>query len=298
MELSSPIPRNWKQFLCLNDNKTELFKLLNSELVASATLEKTLVVSNGDTAICSPAQDISNLAPCNHEEADSRIMVHVADAIKQGFQKILVRTVDTDIVVLAVAVLPQLGRAELWIDFGTGNNLRYIPAHEICASLGPQKSLTLPVFHAFTACDTVSHFAKVGEKSAWKVWATHVTNSLPSSTIHHSKYISEETEAALDISPLYFSMTSTGHEHVPQLMKLASFFSHTKDVRCHFFLPPRLLCSITLEEPSCKVDISGLLLWYHIVKYHFLLTGVGPVQNSGRPCGHVCQRLVCPVQSC
>ena len=86
MELSSPIPRNWKQFLCLNDNKTELFKLLNSELVASATLEKTLVVSNGDTAICFPAQDISNLAPCNHEEADSRIMVHVADAIKQGFQ--------------------------------------------------------------------------------------------------------------------------------------------------------------------------------------------------------------------
>ena len=154
------------------------------------------------------------------------------------------------------------------------------------------------MFHAFTACDTVSHFAKVGEKSAWKVWATHVTNSLPSSTIHHSKYISEETEAALDISPLYFSMTSTGHEHVPQLMKLASFFSHTKDVRCHFFLPPRLLCSITLEEPSCKVDISGLVLWYHIVKYHFLLTGVGPVQNSGRPCGHVCQRLVCPVQSC
>ena len=51
-------------------------------------------------------------------------MVHVADAIKQGFQKILARTVDTDIVVLTVAVLPQLGRGELWIEFGTGNNLR------------------------------------------------------------------------------------------------------------------------------------------------------------------------------
>ena len=150
VELSSPIPRNWKQFLRLNDNKTELFKLLNSELAASATAGKSLVVTNGDTALCVPARDMTNLAPCNHEEADSRIMVHVADAIMLGFQKILVRTVDTDVVVLAVAVLPQLGRAELWIAFGTGKNFRYIPAHEICASLGPQKSVALPVFHAFT----------------------------------------------------------------------------------------------------------------------------------------------------
>ena len=144
--MSSPIPRNWQQFLRLNDNKTELFKLLNRELVASATAEKSLVVTNGDTALCTPTQDMTNLTPCNHEEADSRIMVHVADAIMLGFQKILVRTVDTDVVVLAVAVLPQLGRAELWIAFGTGKNFRYIPAHEICASLGQQKSVALRCF--------------------------------------------------------------------------------------------------------------------------------------------------------
>ena len=89
-------------------------------------------------------------------------MVHVADAIMLmmlGFQRILVRTVDTDVVVLEVAVLPQLGRAELWIAFGTGKNFCYIPAHEICASLGPQKKVALPVFYAFTGCNTVSQFA-------------------------------------------------------------------------------------------------------------------------------------------
>ena len=105
VELSSPIPRNWKQFLCMNEKKGELFKLLNSELVASATEGKSLVVtSSGDTALCVPARDMTNLAPCNHEEADSRAWCRCH---RVGLSK--VRTVDTDIVVPAVAVLPQLG---------------------------------------------------------------------------------------------------------------------------------------------------------------------------------------------
>ena len=29
------------------------------------------------------------------------------------------------------------------------------------------------MFHSFTGCDTVSHFAHVGNKTAWKVWETH-----------------------------------------------------------------------------------------------------------------------------
>ena len=87
VEMSSPIPMNWHQFLLVNDNKTELFKLLNSELIASTTAEKSLVVTNGDTALGVPARDMPNLVPCNHGEADSRIMVHVADAIMPGFSK-------------------------------------------------------------------------------------------------------------------------------------------------------------------------------------------------------------------
>ena len=50
---------------------------------------------------------------------------------------------------------------EIWIAFGTGKDLRYVSAHEISASLGLRQSVALPVFHAFTGCDTVSHFAHV-----------------------------------------------------------------------------------------------------------------------------------------
>ena len=54
------------------------------------------------------------LSPCSHEEADTRMMVHVADAVDKGHNSIMIRTVDTDVVVLAVAAVHTLGIKELW----------------------------------------------------------------------------------------------------------------------------------------------------------------------------------------
>ena len=105
-------------------------------------------------------------------------MLHVAHAAEHDHRWIQVRTVDTDVVVLAVMVAQALPCVdELWIAFGTGKNYRYIPAHEIAASLGPQKARALPVFHAMTGCDTVSAFVGHGKKSAWATW-----NSFPELT--------------------------------------------------------------------------------------------------------------------
>lgn len=65
-----------------------------------------------------------------------------------------------------MAAAAKLDLEELWIAFGTGKNLRHISAHEIARSLGPSKSTALPVFHAYTGCDTVSSFSTKGKKSA------------------------------------------------------------------------------------------------------------------------------------
>ena len=51
-----------------------------------------------------------------------------------------------------------------------GKNFRYIPAHEIASSLGLDKFQALPVFHAYTGCDTVSSFKTRGKKTAWETW--------------------------------------------------------------------------------------------------------------------------------
>jgi hypothetical protein len=54
-----------------------------------------------------------------------------------------------------VAVFDDLNMDHLWMIFGKGKDLRWIPIHDIVRSLGP-RSKELPFFHAFTGCDTVS----------------------------------------------------------------------------------------------------------------------------------------------
>ena len=55
--------------------------------------------------------------------------------MKQGYNKVSIQTVDTDVVVLAVASAQRLNITELWIAFGAGNNFRYLPAHEMADAL-------------------------------------------------------------------------------------------------------------------------------------------------------------------
>ncbi|KAG7163357.1 hypothetical protein Hamer_G004492 [Homarus americanus] len=171
---SGPLPSNWQNFLRNSDNKEELFSFLSEQVMQLVVKEsKQLVVTDKKQVLTvPPRKDTANLAPFNHEEADTRMMVHAADALECGHRRILIRTVDTDVVILAVALANERSEIldELWLTFGTGKNRRYIEAHQIAKALGPEKSRALPVFHAITSCDTVSAFAGHSKKAAWATW--------------------------------------------------------------------------------------------------------------------------------
>ena len=70
-------------------------------------------------------RDREGLASCSHEEADSGMMVHVADAANK-YTPILIRTVDSNVVVLLVYAFGELTSSlnELWVAFDTGNHCR------------------------------------------------------------------------------------------------------------------------------------------------------------------------------
>ena len=57
---------------------------------------------------------MSSLAPRLHEEADTRMLAHDTEAAKKANKKISSRTVDTNVVVLVIPVVQQLGVDELW----------------------------------------------------------------------------------------------------------------------------------------------------------------------------------------
>ena len=75
--------------------------------------------------------------------------------------------------VVEIAILPslqELGLQKLWIAFGRGKHLKWIPIHDIVSAIGPEKTSGILFFHAFTGCDIVSAFRGKGKKSAWQTW--------------------------------------------------------------------------------------------------------------------------------
>jgi hypothetical protein len=169
---SIPVPRNWPALLRSNDNRTEFFSFL-TKAVSDMPLEpgKQLVLTLECGVLTLPLRDYTSmLNPCTQEEADMRMILHAADAGQNGIKRIIIRTVDTDVVVLAIANKQHIACDALWIAFGAGKHFRYIAAHELAAALGASKAKALPVFHAFTGCDTISCFAGKGKKSAWETW--------------------------------------------------------------------------------------------------------------------------------
>ena len=133
------LPRNWQEFLQVDQNKQELFKYL-AECVTSIDAEKQVISTHGKQVLSImpiSRDNIERLAPCNDEEADTRMLLHAADAVQCGFTKILLRTVDTDVLILAIAFVEKLQEfqgnqtIELWVGFGTGAHLHCIAAHDI-----------------------------------------------------------------------------------------------------------------------------------------------------------------------
>ena len=76
------------------------------------------------------------------------LAIHVLDACSSGHRRILIKTNDADVVVLAVLVAKNLPADKIWISYGTGKHLRHNAAHEIAKKIGKQKAKALPLLHA------------------------------------------------------------------------------------------------------------------------------------------------------
>ena len=99
------VPTNWHEFLRVDYNKTELFAYLADQSISSSD-SKQIVSTKGESAICNQDRfDMTSVAPCKQEEADTRILLHAKDVVMQGYERILIRTVDTDVIVLSIAMV-------------------------------------------------------------------------------------------------------------------------------------------------------------------------------------------------
>ena len=117
--------------------------------------------------------------------------------------------------------------------------------------MDPRKSAVLPIFHAFTGCDTVSAFGGRGGKTAWDTW-----NVYP-----------EVTEAFEELTKMHGNLTEKAQSQIERFVIL--MYDRTSDVleinkaRKELFtkksrslenLPPR---QAALKEHTKRASLQG-----------------------------------------
>ncbi|KAG7159829.1 hypothetical protein Hamer_G026501, partial [Homarus americanus] len=132
--------------------------------ITAESFSGLVIVTRGKIALSSDASvDVTVLMPCSQDEADTRTLLHASEGVKQGLQKIILKTVDTDVVVLCKA---WLNRLELNV---CGTAFRYFDARTMAQALG-NKCTALPSFHALTGCDVSSFFGGREKRTSWSAW--------------------------------------------------------------------------------------------------------------------------------
>ncbi|KAG1654719.1 hypothetical protein GQR58_024872 [Nymphon striatum] len=146
----------------------------------------------------------NDMCPCDHEEADTRLIIHVQNALKNGANTCVVRTVDTDVLVILIGRFHHLltlnKDADVWISFGTGKNFTYYSVNAICGAIGRERSIALPLFHSFTGCDITSCFHGRGKRMACQAW-----NSYPEVTQAFT-YLAMNSYANATKDDVYFKL--------------------------------------------------------------------------------------------
>ena len=80
------IPGDWKAFLRVDENKEELFLYLVEQLTTIGTDHGEVVSTNHETVVFNNDRiDTADLSPYTHEEADTRVLLHTADAVRRGY---------------------------------------------------------------------------------------------------------------------------------------------------------------------------------------------------------------------
>ena len=170
------IPSKWLDFLRVAENKVKLFAFLNDVVAKSTLPEQKEIHLMSQQSVVSLGECVQ-MPNCTHEEADTRIVVHVLDAAKNGCKKIVVRTVDMDVLVILVGQFHEIKERhpslELWLAFGVGKDFTMYSINEVCSKFEKYICQALPVFHAFTGCDTTSSFHGKGKKTAWEAWKAY-----------------------------------------------------------------------------------------------------------------------------
>eukprot|EP00794_Sanderia_malayensis_P013082 gene13082-14425_t len=120
-------PRSADEFMRHNVNKTETFKMLAEKIINDESDQTTTIATMLEKAISNRVgANLSRIQNWNHKEADTRLLLHVLAAAKNGHKSISIITVDPGVVVFALNHFSNINIKEIWVDIGINQHRRWL----------------------------------------------------------------------------------------------------------------------------------------------------------------------------
>jgi hypothetical protein len=98
----------------------------------------------------------------DHEEADTRMLLHAAHVAASGIVYVIIESNDTDVFILCLGLQNKLS-SHIILKFGKSDMKKCIDIHSMCTALGETICKAIIGFHCFTGCDTTSAFYGKGK---------------------------------------------------------------------------------------------------------------------------------------
>ena len=105
-----------------------------------------------------------------HEEADNRMLIHAKDMLDAGIKSIVIRTGDTDVIIIFLAYhlqFRQYSNSDIWIE---KPGKKFISLNNAYDDLGESFCLAVPFFYCFCGCDSTTSFFQKPSTQMFDFW--------------------------------------------------------------------------------------------------------------------------------
>lgn len=222
---------SWKKFMSVSANKEQLIGFFvatwkASKEAAERLHQRQLYVTVGKSCESLTSHDGVTVESClipelhsGQEEADTRMFLHASHAADAGAEAVVIRSPDTDVAVIGLWAARHL-QCSLYLDSGSGQHRRVVNLSDVAAKLGQTICDSLPGYHAFTGCDTVSSFARRGKSCGFKLLQKGRTEAM--------------TRLGASLEPPSDALLQSCEEFVCAMYGKEAFIS-ANDLRYHLF---------------------------------------------------------------
>ncbi len=173
------VPVNYSAFLERSENKAGLAKYYTEYIMGNASLylsdHHSMYLSGGagDRVVNIKRTGVTDIPHLysNQEEADTRLVLHAADAANRGNKTIVIHSQDTDVLVLLLHHRPAIKAEEIFLYTGTQakhtDKKRFIPIHTLFDAVTREQHNIMLAGYCLTGCDSTSSFFGHGKRKAF-----------------------------------------------------------------------------------------------------------------------------------